>query len=299
MTSQTPDAQNITGRLSPRSSGDQAIYVYAFVDSSLMNSLPRLPDADRPILLHHAGGISAVIDLVQADSFRGPEGERNMADPAWIMPRIRYHESVVEGVMERSPVYPTRFATLYTSFDSLTQHMGRHEIAISHFLRQVTGQREWAVTVTAELDDLKSLESLAIELWPAWSGISPGTRYLRLRQERSALLSVARERIVATMPDIVDTFRPCTTAIRTLVRHAATRDPGHQRVADYALLTPVLRQEALRERLSGLAADLKRRGLHIALSGPWPPYSFRPLLDGTDPAASRMSDSHPILSASG
>jgi len=276
MTSLTPSDAIFDAPSAP-SPTDHAIYVYAYVEAPEPGGLPHTFDADPALSLHRVGAIGAVIGLVLAAEFCGAEGERNLADPAWIMPRICRHEAVVERAMQGSPVFPAPFATLYVSLDSLTGSMRRHEAAITGFLRQVTGQQEWALKLTTELDGLETLEELAMELWPEWSRYPPGTRYLRLRQERPALIESARKRAARLMPGVVDRLRPLTAAIRPLARSSASQDAGPQHVEDYALLVSVERRAALRERVDELAAEQGR--LHVALSGPWPPYSFRPVLD--------------------
>jgi hypothetical protein len=259
---------------------DQAIYVYAFVATGQLDGLQVTMHADRPLLIHSVETISALVNQVSAAEFCSIDAERNMAEPAWIMPRIRHHEAVVETAMKWSPVFPLRFATLYASLDSLTDYMRQHSAAIASFLRQVDGQEEWAVTVTAELDDLAALDNLATELCPGWDGYSAGERYLRLRQERPFLLKEAMDRAAQQIPVIVDGLRTYTTAMRSLARSGARQDSDKQHVEAYALLARVDRRMALRDQISELAAACERQRFHIALSGPWPPYSFRPLLDG-------------------
>lgn len=258
---------------------DQAIYVYAFVDAGRSGDLPQPHDGERPLSLHRVGAIAAVISQVPVAEFCSIEGERNLTDPAWIMPRLCRHEAVVERTMAWSPVFPLRFATLYVSLNSLTDFMLRHKAAIASFLRQVAGHQEWALKITAELDNLMMLDELAAELWPDWSGYPPGTRYLRLCQERSGLRKAARERAARLIPSIVDELRPLAVAIRPLVRSADSPDADQQYVEDYALLVSVRQQPILDERLHELAAECAHQRLHVTLSGPWPPYSFRPALD--------------------
>jgi hypothetical protein len=265
--------------IAPREA-NQAIYVYAFVATGQLDGLQVATHADRPLLMHRVGTISALVCRVSATEFCGIDAERHMAEPTWIMPRIRHHEAMVEAAMKWSPVFPLRFATLYASFDSLTDYMRRHSATIASFLHQVTGQEEWAVTVTAELDDLAGLGVLAAELCPGWHGYSAGERYLRLRQERSFLLKEAKDRAAQEIPGILDGLRTSATAVRSLVRSAARQDFDRQHVEAYALLSLVERRVALCDQISELAAACERRRLYIALSGPWPPYSFRPLLDG-------------------
>jgi hypothetical protein len=65
----------------------------------------------------------------------------------------------------------------------------------------------------------------------------------------------------------------------------ATCDPEHRRVDNYALLVPVAQRAALTNRLSDLAETWGPKHIDFVLSGPWPPYSFRPSLPARDAAA--------------
>jgi hypothetical protein len=270
------DAVCAAGR-SPSPAG-QAVYVYAFVDMTMADRLPLSPD--QAVSVHPVGEAGALIREVPLAEFCGLEGEQNLADPAWIMPRICHHAAVVEGAMRVSPVFPAAFATLYLGLDSLTDFMRQHHAAITGFLRRVAGQEEWALKLTAELDDASTLDALATGLWPEWSTCSPGLRYLRSRQERPRLLEAARDAVARTMHGIVAGVRPLATAIRPFVRAAGAGASGHAHVEEYALLSPAGRGGILADRLGELAGDNCGPGVRFALSGPWPPYSFRPSLDG-------------------
>lgn len=279
MCSPAPEGGPSAAPLSP-SSVDRAVYLFAFVDAARLDDPTRLAERDGELSLHRVGAIGAMIREVPVAEFGGAVGERNLADPVWIMPRIRHHEAVVESAMEWSPVFPARFATLYVSLGSLTEFMRRHEAVIADFLRHVAGRQEWALKVTAELDTPTALDELALELRPDWLADPPGTRYLRLRQERPRLLQVAGERAARLIPDVVEGLRPLVTEIRPLVRATAPLGARGQHVEDYALLTCSGQRAALQDRLGELAVEWEPWRLHFALSGPWPPYSFRPRLEG-------------------
>ena len=45
------------------------------------------------------------------------------------------------------------------------------------------------------------------------------------------------------------------------------------------LLAPTDAGAALHDRLGRLAAEWERHRIHLSLSGPWPPYSFRPSME--------------------
>jgi hypothetical protein len=257
---------------------DHVVYVYAFAEPRSPASQRETSDTAQAPSLYRVGAVSAIICYVPALEFSGPASEQRLADPGWVMPRIRHHETVVERIMEQSPVFPMPFATLFDSLDSLARFMRRHETTIAAFLRQITGQEEWALRITTALDDVTALDNMAGQLWPEWSHYPPGMRYLRLRQELPRLLDAARERAGLLIPRVVEELGPQTTAIRKLSRPTAVPDADQQHVENYALLVPIGQRAALCDRLSQLTKTWESERISFAMSGPWPSYSFRPLL---------------------
>ena len=176
-----------TGRRT-RTVNDQAIYAYAFVNAGQIDRWRRRADAASGVLVHRVGDIAALYREVPVATFCGTEGERNLADLSWIMPQFR-REAVVESAMACSPVFPLRFATLYGTLESLSDHMMRNAPVIGGFLRRMEDRREWALKIIGDIDDAAELDALATEIWPEWSEFAPGKRYLRMRRERPFLLS--------------------------------------------------------------------------------------------------------------
>jgi hypothetical protein len=259
---------------------DQAIYVYAFVDATQSPRLQILAAEDGAFSLHLVGAIGALICQVPRAEFDGIEGEENLRDPAWIMPRICRHEAVVERAMEVSPTFPTAFATLYLTRNSLTEFMHRHQTEIMDFLEQVSGCQEWALKITIELGNVTTLENLALELWPEWSDLPPGTRYLRMRRERPSLIEAARKRAAESISEIVDALRPVTIAVRPMIRAKSSSPSADRHVEDYAILAHAEQRATLHECIGKLIVEGGEQHMQIASTGPWPPYSFRPSLDG-------------------
>ena len=268
----------------PEGGAQTAIYVFGFIAAGAMPELPQpMADDGRIGLLAH-GRIAALITQVPACDYTGPGSAQNLADPEWLMPRICRHEAVVEAAMAAGPVFPARFATLYARLGSLTGFMAEHEDAISTYLGQVAGQQEWALTLTAALGDPVELAAIAAELWPEWADLKPGLRYLRLRRDRPVLLAAARERAAAAMPALIAPLAPHLTAHRPLPRAAI--QPEHH-VEAHALLARTGQGAILQGAVQALAAAHATGPLRIAITGPWPPYSFRPSIGGNSPCAAQ------------
>jgi hypothetical protein len=83
-------------------------------------------DGQRPVSVRDCGEIGAVLSEVELAEFCGESSEAHLQDLAWLGPRVCRHEAVIEELMSRVPVLPARFATLFTSVDSLQRSVLAH-----------------------------------------------------------------------------------------------------------------------------------------------------------------------------
>jgi hypothetical protein len=257
----------------------EAICLFAFVERA--DALwPPFPDGalgDR-LAMRPMGSIAALVGIVPLADYCGDDAERHLADVAWLAPRVRHHAELVKWAMRESPVFPAPFGTLYANFENLDAFLRAHETTISGFLREVADKEEWELRAGAEFDSPDALDELACRAWPGWREMSKGARYLRLCRDRNALLDFGRAEAAALVRGFIDELAPLTTAIR---QHGARRSPPNRAepIVRCALLVPKASVDALRERIPEIAARATRQHVAIALSGPWPPFSFRPDLN--------------------
>src|SRR5664280_2041032 len=122
-------------------------------------------DGQRPVSVRACGEIGAVFSEVEVAEFCGESSEARLQDLAWLGPRVCRHEAVIEQLMSRAPVLPARFATLFTSVDSLQQSVRAHREAITGFFAQLGDQQEWAVK--GLLDRAAALSGLGMSLQAA------------------------------------------------------------------------------------------------------------------------------------
>lgn len=256
-----------------------AVYLFAFADRARIERLPDGSDLPPPRpFVHAAGTIAAVVATVPIADYSGPFGERNLADLAWLAPRVRDHDLVCRRVMAGSPLFPAPFGTLYQSFASLTAFTMRHEASIAAFLRAVAGTEEWGLTATAEPASRETLEATARLAWPDWQSLSPGTRYLRLCRERPALAEAARARARQLVAALVDELRPLAVRLRAFAGAAPGDRTAAESIARYAFLVRSGDVPVLTGRVAELRLQAAQQQVGLTLSGPWPPFSFRPSL---------------------
>lgn len=265
---------------------DQALYLYGLVQTATAPACPEgiTGQAVRSLVLDEA--LVAVVDVVDRAAWTGPDAQRNMETLSWVGPRAVMHEQVVEAVMGAGPVYPARFGTLFSSVDRLEDTVAAHREALDAFLRRVDAAGEWAIK--GFLDRDQAADHLAARSTEPEDGAeSAGAAYLQRRlQEQKARESVD-DWLAATTESLLETVEEAGTDIRVLDLRRSLHAAADQSMAfNWAVLVEEEALPALQQRVQAANERFEPAGLTLHLTGPWPPYSFRPKLDGMPPAAS-------------
>lgn len=268
-----------TGDIPALATARQALCLFAFVEGVPPKDQFELDGDDELLRIDYRdGAIAALATLVSLDDYCGAAAEANLANLDWLAPRTVRHAEVLRRAMRASAVFPMPFGTLFSHLESLTAFMAANEAVIARFLAEVSGHEEWGLKAKARLDDHVTLEAIASASWPDWSALTPGVRYLRLRRDRLSLIDLARERAAAIVADLVAELALPSAEVRTLAPRGGADESGAEPIASYALLVPTSEAENLNERARTLAATAAAQGVELLLSGPWPPFSFRPSL---------------------
>ncbi len=225
-----------------------------------------------------AEGLEALVDRVPRDEWAGPQADDNMKSIEWVAPRATLHEEVVEAAMEAGPVYPARFGTLYSSTERLQDTVTARRDTIDEFLARVETADEWAVKGLLDRDQAAS--HLAARAGPSEADPhESGTAYLKRRkQEQEARRSVDAW-LEETSTPVKETLQNLADRFNVLDPRRTTEANAEYSIAlNWALLVDEGRRDALRRRIRQANADHEATGLQFRLTGPWPPYSFRPQL---------------------
>jgi hypothetical protein len=235
-------------------------------------------DERRPVLARTCGEISAIYSEVELGEFAGESAEANMQDLAWLGPRVCRHESVIEQVMSRTAVLPARFATLFSSLDSMQQFVVEHRVAIAAFFAKLGNQQEWAVK--GLLDRAGVLRGLFHPAAHELAG-SPGTRYFQerrikaqLEQEFNQRLRAFSQRTAAALATHSGGFRE--RKVRTSLDEGSEADI----VLNWAFLISPEAVDSFKVSLQQFNGNEAFPGLRLVMTGPWPPYSFAANLSG-------------------
>jgi hypothetical protein len=265
------------------SNGEIACYLYCLTPyASGVQASAIGVDGQRPVSVHACGRIGAVLSEVELGDFCGEAAEACLEDLDWLGPRVCRHEAVIEEVMRQTPVLPARFATLFTSPDSLKQSVLEHQEAITEFFARLGDQQEWAVK--GLLDRAGSLRKLGAAEAPAPSA-APGARYFQEKRIRAQVekdfnlrLKGFCRRAAAALGAHPGVFR------ERKVLAPVTDAEESEAVLNWAFLVAPAALADFRLRLERLNGGEGFPGLRLGLTGPWPPYSFAPNLCAGEPA---------------
>lgn len=264
---------------------EQGLYLFCLARLSCLPDLP-LPglglDGRSPLRVTGFRDLAAVWSPVSLEDFCGPEAAERLQDLTWIGPRVIRHQEVVAGVMRHSPVLPARFGTIFSSTANLEKVLHQRHDAIAVFLERLTDQEEWAVkgmldrpAAKARLFSLK-LAQQAADL----EGLSPGKRYFEEQRLRAACDQESSRWLQSVLRELGTDLRQYAKEIRErrlLSREATGSD--QDMVFNWAFLLPARSVDVFQARIREANARYRDCGLVLEATGPWPPYSFCPVLE--------------------
>jgi hypothetical protein len=258
----------------------EAIYLYCLARSGL----PQLgcksgPDEMPPLFRYTFQALTAVVSVVSLKEFCGPDAEARLQDLSWIGPRACWHEAVVEEAMRYSPIFPVPFGAIFSSSGKLQDFLRcRHDQIVS-FLDQVAGREEWAVK--GLLDTTRAKQSFFSEILnstlPDRKTLTPGRRYFeekRLLKQMEKEWQLRLESIGKELADDLSRHASAFCRRQIFSREASGTDAAM--ILNWAFLVHRNLLPAFHACFDQNNARYRDLGLHLQLSGPWPPYSFCP-----------------------
>ncbi len=228
-----------------------------------------------PVCLESLNSLTAVYSRVPLEMFTGRSAEQNMKNIEWIGPRAIRHEKVIERVMQEGPVYPVRFATLFSSMDALWKTLMSNAGRISDFLDQTGHKHEFSVK--GFLDNKKIKAFLAKTEFKdqkkRLDTLSPGKKYIAEQQFKKQLDLGIKKWVRKTCEEFVSHLAEKNNRVsaRKLV---AEKDNELEMVFNLAFLIHRENRDSFLQTVSEATESFLPMGLTLHVSGPWPPYSF-------------------------
>jgi hypothetical protein len=182
------------------------------------------------------------------------------------------HEAVVESFLSSSAVLPMKLFTIFTSDARALEYINSQRPAIDAALERVTGHDEYGVRVAL---DRATSSTRADGSGARRTSKTPasGAGYLQRKKAQRDATAERAGRAREVVADLYDRLAAVASVAR---RRAATEmpAPGGPLLLDAAFLVPRSRAKRFNAAVRSQAKLLAPQGYGIALSGPWPPYSF-------------------------
>ena len=234
-------------------------------------------DDGSPLVSWQFRDVVAIVSKGGMEEFCGPGAKARMKELAWVGPRACRHEAVVERAMRYSPVLPARFATLFSSVESLEKFLKNQYASVCRFFDRVVDRDEWAVKAMLERKKAKEaiFSARLASQEQGLSCLSPGMRYLREQRMATGLEKELNRWLQETCHEVLeDLCRVEATFERRPALSLSAKEEDKEMVLNCAFLVPRNVGENFRGRIQKVNASHVARVLPFELSGPWPPYSF-------------------------
>lgn len=255
--------------------GESGRYMYAITRGALADALVETRGLrGEPLDVVEHNGLVAVVSTVDLDEF-GEEGlRRNLEDLQWLEEVARGHDAVIQAVAASGPTAPLRLATICLDDAGVRARLDEWHHALVQALDRVEGRFEWSVKAFARAD---AVEAEAGDAGSATTtGKGAGLAYLQRKRDLTERRMQAEERAVEVAEEIHAALSQHSVASRRL----PSQDPrltGHtgQMTLNGAYLVPA--EDGDEFAAAAQALSEAHPEAHLAIGGPWPPYSFATL----------------------
>jgi Gas vesicle synthesis protein GvpL/GvpF len=221
-----------------------------------------------------AAGLVAVAGDVPLSGFGEAALRRNLEDLDWLAQTARAHHAVIEAVAKERTVVPMRLATVYRSDEGVTGMLRERAADFHGVLARITACSEWGVKAYMALPSDQGQPADAGQ--PPDAGqdrLGPGAAYLRRRRAQLAARSDARQQALASARAVYEELGRLSVAARIYPPQSPElAGRSASMVLNAAYLVADERAEEFAAAVTGLAAA--HPGVQLALTGPWPAYSF-------------------------
>ncbi len=220
------------------------------------------------------GALAAFATPVDPAEFSQPVIDARSKDVEWLGAIGYRHQSVMAALMRGGTILPLRAFTLFANEESLRRHVAGEGDKFAKILDRLDGKQEWTLRVEfnpeqwseALVRRVGSLRDLAGEM----SRAQPGRAFLlgkKLDEEKKRASREAEEAVVGEIERAVLDKLACDTVAES----------RQQRSGAFPQINVLINRDE-ETRLEELRRDLEARyaedGVSVALTGPWPPYTF-------------------------
>ena len=249
------------------------LYVYAFTRDAVTPQGEAV-DGTSNFLTVETDGFAAVCTPVDAKEFSQESIDARSSDLDWLGAIGYRHQAVVSYLMKRTSIVPLRAFTLFSSEEPLRESMASNAERLTSLLAALAGKREW--TLRIEFDAQRWSRALSRraaplrELEEQIAAASAGKAFLlgkKLEEERKRGSREAEQQVVAEIEQEIARAVPSRTVCETRQQRGGA-------FPQIDILADADQEDSLAALESSLNGRYSEEGVTVALTGPWPPYTF-------------------------
>lgn len=249
------------------------IYVYAITRDAVIPDAEAV-DQTRRFGAAQAADLAAVYTPVKDEEFSQDVIDRRAGDLEWLGAIGYRHQDVIAKLMKNTAVIPLRAFTLFSSEEALRAYLEENSATLRNVLERLDGKQEWTLRVEFEpqrwSDSLVQRVASLRDLRAQIGGAAPGKAFLlrkKLDDERKRASAEAEKSVVAEIERYVLDKLRCQTVAESRER----RDGAFPQIN---VLIDRDEESVLQELHAELLNRYEPEGVTLALTGPWPPYTF-------------------------
>lgn len=249
------------------------IYVYAITREPVIPDCEAV-DESRRFNAAQAADLAAVYTPVKDEEFSQDVIDRRAGDLEWLGAIGYRHQDAIASLMKSTAVIPLRAFTLFSGEEALRAYLTDNAQTLRDVLDRLDGKQEWTLRVEFEpqrwsdalVNRVGSLRALQEQIASA----SAGKAFLlkkKLDDEKKRASSEAEKDVVAEIERRVLESLRCETVAESRER----RDGAFPQIN---VLINRDEESVLQELHAELTERYASEGVTLALTGPWPPYTF-------------------------
>jgi len=250
-----------------------SLYVYAVTRDAVTPDCEAIDQSRRFDAAGH-DGVFAIYTPVSDEEFSQEAIDRRAGDLEWLGAIGYRHQNVAAELMKSTAIIPLRAFTLFSTPEALDRYLHENGELLRKTLERLDGKREWTLRVEFDAerfnDALTSRVDSLRELARQIEGANPGRAFLlrkKLEDEKKRASREAEQQVVGEIESAVLDKLKCETVAESRL----DRDGAFPQIN---VLLNRDEESTLQELLAGLGAAYDKEGVTVALTGPWPPYTF-------------------------
>lgn len=253
------------------------LYIYAIGDGlskDLLEKNLEAVDGSSQFAVADADGLSALYTPVDGAQFSQDEIDRHASDMNWLAEIGYRHQNVLASLGRKASAIPLRAFTLFSNVESLRTYLQREKKSLLSILDRIRDKDEWTVRLEFDHEQwsralvkrVPGLRKLQQESEAAGSGRGYLLRR-KLDEERKKAAQTAEEDLLR---EVEESFAG-RLATPVIVENREAREGSFPQIN---LLIDRSRAHELKNVHQDIAQRYAPDGVRIALTGPWPPYTF-------------------------